>query len=48
MWSKEVTYAKQNGGNFTWIIQANEAIPVEQAFWYGARFWTEMGTQGWH
>ena len=33
MWSSDVIYAYQNGGNTTWTIQGTEAVPTEQAFW---------------
>ena len=36
-------YAKQNGGNTSWIIEGTEAIPTEQAFWD----WLMADAKGW-
>ena len=43
MWSSDVSYAKQNGGNTSWIIQGTEAVPTEQAFWD----WLLAEAKGW-
>ncbi len=32
-WSTENVYAKQNGGNFEFIIDEKAALPLEEAFW---------------
>ena len=33
MWSSDTVYAKQNGGKYEWLIEGNEAVPLERAFW---------------
>ncbi|CAH1778788.1 unnamed protein product [Owenia fusiformis] len=32
-WSPKTTYAKQNGGDFNFIVEAKKAIPVDMGFW---------------
>ncbi|CAL1533037.1 unnamed protein product [Lymnaea stagnalis] len=32
-WSKNVTYAKQNGGTFDFLIEANVSLPISEDFW---------------
>jgi hypothetical protein len=33
MWSSDTVYAKQNGGKYNWLIEGNEAVPLDQSFW---------------
>ena len=33
MWSSEVTYAKQNGGKYDWIVNEKGALPMSEDFW---------------
>lgn len=33
MWSSDNVYAKQNGGKYKWLIEGQEAVPLEQSFW---------------
>jgi hypothetical protein len=33
MWSSDTVYAKQNGGQYNWLIEGNEAVPLDQSFW---------------
>ncbi|ESO98847.1 hypothetical protein LOTGIDRAFT_158797 [Lottia gigantea] len=32
-WSPKTTYARQNGGNFDFIVEEAKAVPTDQAFW---------------
>ena len=32
-WSSENVYAKQNGGQYDFIVETERAIPIEQSFW---------------
>ncbi|XP_048777200.2 uncharacterized protein LOC125681238 isoform X4 [Ostrea edulis] len=32
-WSKDTSYAKQNGGKYDFIVEDSGALPVEQTFW---------------
>ena len=33
MWATDNVYAKQNGGNFSWIVDKKVAVPIQQEFW---------------
>lgn len=32
-WAPDTDYAKQNGGDYEWIIEADFSLPLEQRFW---------------
>ncbi|XP_061187986.1 uncharacterized protein LOC133196052 [Saccostrea echinata] len=32
-WSKDTTYAKQNGGHYDFIVEKSGALPIDQKFW---------------
>ena len=32
-WSADTPYAKQNGGQYDWIVQGNSSMPIDVRFW---------------